>query len=820
MENLWKDLRYAVRMLIKSPGFAIVVILTLGLGIGANTAIFSVFNGMLWRHLPVKDAQHLVVLSGKARNLDFFTPISYPDFQDYRKLTAAFSDVAAYTPNPVNFRADGRPERAWAELVTGNYFSMFGLQAALGRLFTGDEGWVPGKDALVVLSHKYWQERFGGNPAVIGQPVHVNQHLFTIIGVAPESFHGAYYFLEPDFYLPLGELATLDKSRASDFTNRGSGILRVMARLKPGVTAAQAAAMAQPLDQRLSQEFPESHKDLSLAVFPELAARPEPGFGGFMTTALSIFMVLTGLVLLIASANVANLILARANGRRKELATRTAMGASRTRMVRQLLTESVLLAICGGAVGLALARWVASLLMSIHVATDIPIRLFDVQMDWRIFAFSFFVAVVTGVVAGFVPAVQASKTNLADTLKAGGRSGDSSAGHSRFRNVLVVTQVAISVLLLACAGLFVRSLRNSAQVDMGFRADHVLMLNVDLGLQGYKEDQGQRFYQQVRDRVASIAGVRDAAASAFIPMGLEATTVDIKPEGQVNYDKSKSETAFNNMVQPGYFTTVGVPLISGREFTEADSASAPPVAIVNDTFAKKIWPGQDPIGKSFRTQKDGQLIRVVGQTRTGKYLFLYEPPQMYVYFPLAQRYNPSATLMVHTQSDPTRFAEAVREQIRQLDPTLPVFDVQTMDAHVQYGKPLLPARIGAMLVGAFGLLGLALATVGVYGVVSYSVSQQTREIGIRTAVGAQRLNILALVLKQGMTMSVIGTAIGVAIASFIIRALHSILYGVQSTDMLTLAIISSLLLLVAFTATCIPALRATRVDPVVALRGE
>jgi predicted permease len=296
--------------------------------------------------------------------------------------------------------------------------------------------------------------------------------------------------------------------------------------------------------------------------------------------------------------------------------------------------------------------------------------------------------------------------------------------------------------------------------------------------------------------------------------------VDIKPEGQVNYDKSKSETAINNMVQPGYFTTVGVPLISGREFTEADSASAPPVAIVNDTFAKKIWPGQDPIGKSFRTQKNGQLIRVVGQTRTGKYSFLYEPPQMYVYFPLAQRYNPSATLMVHTQGDPTQFAEAVREQVRQLDPTLPVFDVQTMDAHVQYGKPLLPARIGATLVGAFGVLGLALATVGVYGLASYSVSQQTHEIGIRTAVGAQRLDILALVLKQGMAMSVIGTAIGVVIASFIIRALHSILYRVQSTDMLTLAIVSSLLLLVAFAATCIPALRATRVDPVVALRGE
>jgi predicted permease len=820
MENLWKDLRYAVRMLTRSPGFAVIVILTLGLGIGANTAIFSVFNGMLWRHLPVKDPQQVVVLAGKARNADFFTPISYPDFQDYRKLTAAFSDVAAYQLNPVNLKADGPPERAWAEVVTGNYFSMFGLQAATGRLFNADEGWVPGQDAIVVLSHKYWQKRFGGNTAVIGGTVHVNQHLFTIIGVAPESFHGAYYFLEPDFYVPLGELAILDNSRAGDFTNRRNAFLRVMARLQPGVTASQAAAMAQPLDQRLSQEFPEAHQDLSLAVFPELAARPEAGFGGFMTTALSIFLVLSGLVLLIASANVANLILARANGRRKELATRTAMGASRARMMRQLLTESIVLALCGGAVGLLFARWVASLLMSIHVATDIPIRLFDVQMDWRIFAFSFSVAIATGVVAGLVPAIQASKTNLADTLKAGGRSGDGSAGHSRFRNVLVVTQVAVSVLLLACAGLFARSLRNSAQVDMGFRPDHVLMLNVDLGLQGYSADQGQRFYQQVRERVASIPGVRDAAVSAFIPMGMETTMVDVQPEGQVNYDKSKPETSVNNMVQPGYFTTVGVPLVSGREFSAADSPGAPPVAIVNDTFAKKIWPGQDPIGKSFRTQKNGQLIRVVGQARTGKYFFLYEPPQMCVYFPLAQHYNASATLMVHTESDPLQFIVPVREQIRQLDPTLPVYDVQTMDAHVQYGKPLLPARIGAMLVGAFGLLGLALATVGVYGVVSYSVSQQTQEIGIRTAVGAQRRDILAMVLKKGMTMSAIGTAIGAAIAAFTIRALHSVLYGVQSTDIPLLAMVSAVLLFVAFTATCIPALRATHVDPVVALRGE
>jgi len=431
MENLWNDLRYAVRMLLKNPGFAFVAILTLGLGIGANTAIFSVFNGMLWRPLPVKDPAQLVVLVGKSKSADFFMPLSYPDLQDYRKLSTVFSDVAAYTTNAVNLGTQGRPERAWAELVSGNYFAMLGLQPAAGRFFAPDEGWVPGKDTLLILSHKYWQKRFASDPAVIGQSVQINQHSFTIIGVAPESFHGVYYFLEPDFYLPVTSLGILDESQRDVLSTRSAATFRVLGRLQPGVTAAQATAAAQSTDQRLSQEFPEFHKDIALAVFPELAARPEPGFGGFMSTAVSVFMVLAGLVLLIASANVANLILARANGRRKELATRTAMGATRFRMIRQLLTESVLLAIFGGAAGLLLARWVGILLMSFHVSTDIPIRLFDVHVDWRIFAFSFIAAVLTGVVAGLVPAIQASRTNLSDTLKAGGRSGELI---SRWRN--------------------------------------------------------------------------------------------------------------------------------------------------------------------------------------------------------------------------------------------------------------------------------------------------------------------------------------------------------------------------------------------------
>ena len=820
MHSFWNDLRYALRMLLKSPGYTAVAVLALGLGIGANTSIFSVFNGMLWRPLPVKDPQNLVLVAMKSRNVDFPLNLSYPDFEDYRQLKTVFSDMALYAPSPVNFGVDGHPERAWIELVSGNYFSMLGLEAARGRTFAPDEGWVLGKDPLIVLSYKYWQRRFGSDPSVIGRTVQVNGHPFTIIGVAPERYHGAYYFLQPDFYLPVTTINLLEPSMADALTKRSDSGFRVLARLQPGATPAQAMGAAQATDHRLAQDFPDSHKDVSLLVMRELDARPEPGLGGFMSSAVIVFMMLVGLVLLIACANVANLILARANGRRKEIATRTALGATRWRMMRQLLTESILLALSGGIVGLVFARWVGMALLSIHIPSDIPLHLFDLRMDWRIFSFSFLAASLTGVVAGIVPAIQASRTDLADVLKAGGRSGGGSASHQRLRNALVVAQVAVSLVLLACAGFFIRSLQNSAHVDMGFRVDHTLMVTMPLGLQGYTEERGQQFYKQVSERVKTLPGVRDAAVASYIPMGYDNSLVNVFPEGQAVSDKAKTETAFNDMVQPAYFRTAGVPVIQGREFTEADNATSPKVAIVNETFANRIWPGQNPIGQVFRTEKNGPSIQVVGLTHTGKYLFLYEPPQLYVYFPLAQRYASEATLFVHSVDDPGQLVSGVREKISDLDPSLPVYDVTTMDAHVHYGKPLLPARLGAMLVGAFGLLGLILASVGVYGVVAYSVSQRTQEIGIRTALGAQRSNVLALVLKQGMRMALAGTAIGIVLAFLLFRGLRTVLYGVQSTDLVTLSVVSALLLAVAFAASYIPAWRATQVDPVIALREE
>jgi predicted permease len=820
LDNFWKDLRYAFRMLFKSPGFTLVAVLALGLGIGANTAIFSVFNGMLWRPLPVKNPKQLVVLASKTRDFQFPVSMSYADFQDYRQLKSVFSDLVVYAPSPVNFGAQGRPERAWADLVSGNYLSALGIEPVLGRTFAPDEGWVQNKDPLIVLSYKYWQKRFGGSTSIVGQTVQVNNHAFTIIGVAPEKYIGAYYFIEPDFYLPISTIGLLDPTQGDILTRRSASFLRVLGYLQPGVTPAQAMAAAQPIDQRLAQDFPDSHKGLSLLVLPELSARPEPGLGGFMSTAVIVFMLLVGLVLLIACANVANLILARANGRRKEFATRVALGASRWRMARQLLTETVLLSAFGGLLGMVFARWAGMALTSIHIPTDIPLRLFDLRLDWRIFGFAFLAALLTGVVAGLVPSLQASRTDLADTLKAGGRSGGSSASHHRFRNALVVSQVAVSLLLLACAGFFIRSLQNSAHVDMGFRVDHTLMMSVDLGLQGYNEERGQQFFKQLTERVRSVSGVRDAAVSAYIPMGYDNSGVNVFPEGQVIDDKTNTQVVFADMVQPSYFRTAGVPVIKGREFTDADSASAPLVAIINDTFAQTIWPGQDPIGKIFRTKKDGPPIQVVGLTRTGKYLFLYETPQLYAYFSLAQRYSAGANLFVYSEGDPQQLVSAIREQISQLDASLPVFAVTTMEAHVRYGKPLLPARLGAMLVGAFGVLGLVLASVGVYGVVSYSVSQRTQEIGIRTALGAQRSNVLGMILKQGMRMALIGTGIGIVLSFLLFRGLRTVLYGVKSTDFVTLGAVSGMLLTIAFLASYVPALRATRVDPVVALREQ
>jgi len=820
--GVMRDARYAFRMLAKSPGFAAVAILTLALGIGANTAVFSVFNGMLWRPLPAKDPGQLVVLTAKTSGDAFDRSLSYPDLLDYRELKQVFADVTAVTPRPVNLGADGRAERAWTEFVMGNYFSLLGVQMVRGRAFGPEEGLIEGKDPLMILGYKFWQHRFGGDAGVIGHTVEVNQHAFTIIGVAPADFHGTYFFIEPDFYLPVTMLSELEPSDLKGLLkDRNASLFVAMGRLRPGITWQKAKAATGPVNQRLQKLYPDTHASYSLQVYPELKARPQPGaVAEFMPEIVAAFMSLVGLVLIIACANVANLMIAHANGRRKEIATRLALGAKPWHAVRQLLTESVLLSVAGGIAGLALSHWAGLALMSVHIPTDIPLRLFDLRMDYRIFGFAFLIALFTGALAGIFPALRISRTDIVETLNESGRSGGMSARQNRLRSALVIAQVAVSVLLLASAGFFVRSFQKAARTDMGFRVDHLLKLSVDLGLQGYTADRGQQFYEQVQQRVRTLPGVRDATVSAVVPMGYVADETSIFPEGEVSSAKSQAESVLSDSVQPGYFHTLGVQLIEGREFATTDTARSPKVAIVNEAFAQRFWPQQDPLGKTFQTDRKGPAVQIVGLTRTGKYNFLYEPPFPYVYFPLEQRYSASATLFVYTEGDPLQIAGPVQEVVHQFDAALPLYDVMSMKAHVQNGKPLLFPRLAAVLVGVFGLLGLVLACVGVYSVVAYSVSQRTREIGIRTALGAQRSNVLKLVLKQGMIPALIGASIGVMLAFLLFHGLHSVLYGVHTTDLFTLAIVSALMLAVALVASCIPALRAIRVDPMLALRHE
>ncbi len=819
LHSVFSDCRYAARQLGKNPGFTLLAAVALALGIGANTAIFSVFDGMLWRPLPVTNPSEIAVLTSKVAGFEFDNNLSYPDFLDYRLLKNVFADVAAYTIDPVNLGMDGHAERTWAEFVSGNYFSMLAIRPVQGRFFAPDEGWVEGKDPLVVLSYKFWHQHFGGDSTVVGRTMAIDNRPLTIIGIAPEDFHGTYYFLDPDFYLPATMLPILTGPNKGVLTNRSSLGFLSIARLQPGVTPAQAKAAAEPTNQRLRQDFPDSHQGFTLQVYAELKARPQPGLvADFMPKLVAAFMSLVGFVLLIACANVANLTLARASSRRREMATRTALGASQWRIVRQLLTESIQLAVLGGMLGLLFGRWAARGLMSVHIPSDIPLRLFDVHLDLRVFVFAFLVALLAGVLAGIIPAMKTSAGNLAEVLKEGGRSGGGSTSHKLWRNALVVAQVAVSLLLLVGAGFFVRSFQNSTQVDMGFRRDHVLMASVDL--QSYSEDRGQQFYQQLRDRLRVHSGVRDAAISAFVPMGYEDALINVYPQGRVSQNKSEAESVMFNSVQPEFFHTLGVSVIRGRPFNASDTGASPRVAIVNEAFARRIWPNQDPIGKTFQTEGNGPLIQVVGMTPTGKYNFLYESPFPYVYFPMTQRYAPSATILLFTEGDPQQLTTVLRQEVGNLDPTLALYDVVTMESHIRYGKPLLPARLSAMLVGAFGLLGLVLASVGVYGVISYSVSQRTQELGIRSALGAGHFNLLTLVVRQGMTLTLIGVGIGILLAGVLLRGLRAVLYGVGFTDLPVFGIVSALLLAVAFIATYVPARRATKVDPMVALRFE
>lgn len=821
METLWQDLRYGARMLARNPGFTAVAVLTLALGIGANTAIFSMVNAFFFRPLPVEEPDRLVVLATRDDHIEFPHGLSYRDYRDYRDMNEIFAGMALYTPAPVNMSEEGQPERNFVELVTGNYFEMLGVSAALGRTFTAEEDRGLGQHPVMVLGHGFWQSRFGGDPSIVGKIVHINDYPFTVLGVLPETFHGTEFLFDVPAYVPLMMMNEVQPGFNLDTEDREGHFFRAMGRLQPGVTVEGAAAAVNTMAARLGQEYPDTNEGVSLLVVPETRARPEASTADLMAPAMVAFMGMVSLVLLIACANLANLLLARATTRKKEMAVRQALGAGRFRIVRQLLTETLLLALLGGGVGLLIALWVTDMISAFanRFPIDAPIR-FDFSLDARVFLFALVVAVVTGILAGILPAWRSASGDLHETLKEGGRSSGG-AGRRRLRSAFVVAQVAVSLALLICAGFFLQSLNNARTMDFGFRADNLLLVAADPSLQRYDQPRARRFFRDLIEHVEALPGVESATASSFVPFsGGGMRIAPVLPEGTDRTDE-ELPNVFYNVVGDNYFRTLGIPILQGRPFLRQEFDSSRGVVVVNEALARQLWPSEDPIGRRLSLSgREGPYLEVVGVARDGKYMFLAEDSRPMLYQPMSQDSIGETVLQIRTRTEPLSLVPAVRQEVQALDAAMPIFNINSMETHMRNGNALMPFRLAAILTGGFGSLGLVLATVGLYGVIAYSVSQRTHEIGIRMALGAQSRDIFRLVIGQGMLLTGIGVGLGLLLAFPLGQMLSGMLLGVNPADPVLFAAVAAFLTGVALLACYIPARRATRVDPLVALRYE
>lgn len=821
MVALLQDLRYGARMLLKQPGFTSIAVCTLALGIGANTAIFSLISAILLRPLPVTDPARIVSVSLVNKQGAGLGLFSYREYEDFREQNAVLTGLAAFRFAPVNLSGlagkAGNNERVWGYLVSGNYFEVLGVKAVVGRAFSEEEERAPDAHPVLVLSHSCWQRRFGADPGIVGQTIILNNRPFTVIGVMPAGFTGTERVFTPEIWAPSMMQSWVDPGAGRLDRGDGSGWF-VVGRLKPGVSAPQAEGSLSVLAAQLGRKRPGMNEDQSVQLTaPGLlipaAQTPALGLAGMLMTTV-------GLVLVVACANLASLLLQRATERRKEIAIRLALGARRFTIVRQLLTESVLLAVTGGGLGILLAVWLVDLVMALKPSFDFMPAL-DFKLDGRVLSFTLLLSLLTGVFFGLLPALQATKIDLAPALKDDTPMG--SYRRSRLRNGLIVAQVALSLVLLVAAGLLARSLQRIQMLGPGFQIEHVAVMSVNLSLQGYAEARAQEFYRQLIARAESLPGVRSAAVTNFLPLSLHYLGVGVYLEGQLSAQDVSLPEAMQGSVTPDYFATMGIPLIAGRDFTAPDKQAAPPVAIINETFARRFWPGNQAVGKRFRAGGSaGPLIEVIGVAQDGKYFSLNEEPRPFVYRPLRQSYIGDAsndgTLIVRTVEEPSLTIAALRHEVQRLDLNLPVFNVMTMKEHLRL--PLFPLRAGASIVAGFGLLALFLAALGIYGVMAYAVSQRKREIGLRLALGAQGSDVLRLIIRQGMALALLGIGIGLLAAFALTRLMTSLLFGASANDALAFIGATLLLTLAALLACWIPARRATKVDPLVTLRND
>ena len=818
MDTLLQDVRYGLRTLIKSPGFTLIAVLSLALGIGANSAIFSLADALLLRPLPIHEPGSVVAISADPANESgTMGGVSYPDYRDLRDKTSSFDGITAFQLARVSLAksANDSAHLRAALMVSGNFFQVFGIEPALGRGFLPEEDAVSGRNPVAVLAHDYWRTEFSSDAAILGRKVRINGIDFTIVGVAPRSFIGVDQYVRPHLYVPAAMTQRLGASTENQFEDRNSHGFDVRGRLKPGVNREQAQAELATIWKGLEGLHSTADKQRVIRVRTELEARviqdPPDAY------LISLLLALVGVVLIIACANVANLLLGRARGRVREIAIRLALGVSRGRLVRQLLAESLLLAAAGAVVGLAFGYAGIRFLQTIRIPTDLPISI-SPQLDTRVLLFSFACAILSAIVFGLAPALHSSRPELVPAL----RSSDLEQAPRRLtvRNALVIAQVAMTMILLIATGMLMDGFRHALVLNPGFRIDHVLTMQFDTSLVRYTQAQSHDFYRSLVDKARALPGVREVTLSSTVPLSPQQDVERVAPQGFEFPKGQSSAPILSAVVDENYFRVMQTPVVSGRSFAPTDKEDAPLVAVVNQQFAQTYWPGQDPVGKRLRIDsKKDSSIQVVGVTKTGKYTYTGEPATSFLYLPFAQNPRKSMYLLSNSDGDPAALAGPLRQLAHTLDADQPVFNVRTMEDFYQI-RAISVMRMIVEVVGTMGTVGLVLALIGLYGLVAYSVAKRTREIGIRMAIGAARSDVLKMVLRQGLTLSAAGIVIGGLISIAVSRLLTAGLVGLGQPNSATYFIVPALLFAVTLASCYVPAFRASRVDPIVALHYE
>ncbi|HZN07800.1 MAG TPA: ABC transporter permease [Pyrinomonadaceae bacterium] len=820
METILQDIRYGIRMLTKNPGVTAVAVLTLALGIGANAAIFSGVSAFTMRPLPVPEPDRVVRPVEIAEDRGISDEVSYPDFSDYRAQSTVFEAMSAEDMLPVALDSENQSDVVWGQVVSGSYFDVVRVKPMMGRTFLPEEDQAVGANPVVVISHSLWQRRFSSDPNIVGKTIRLSSRGYQVIGVMPPSFAGSKFALAMDFWAPMAMVEDLRRSPGL-LSDRGSHWMNVLARLKPGVTMEQASQEMQKIAVRLNQAYPnERASTTSARVETEIDARFEDAATA-MKSGSAIAMGIVGLVLLIACANVANLMLARASARRKEIGIRLALGASRVRLIRQLLTESLLLSLLGGAFGLLLALWVTELLEGFVPVLEYNIVENFFALDTRALVFTLIISLATGLIFGLAPAWHSSNPEVVPILKGDLAAGERLRGR-RFslRSALVVVQVALSLAVLVCGGLFIKSFRKAQTMDPGFGTKNALIVSLNPELVGYDSERSRNFFRQVIDRAQSLPGVEAAATARLMPLGDSSNSNGpILKEGETLERGSAGRTIMTNVVSAGFFRTMQIPFVEGRDFDDRDQVKSQQVVIVNQKMAEMLWPGESAVGKRIFIGTDSrEPNEVVGVVKTGRYRNLAEDPKPYFYYPMTQRRPARMMLVMRTNVDARGLVGAIRKEVQNVDRSVPVSAVRTMDEHMTYA--LWAPNMAASLSLAFGVVAILLSAVGLYSVMAYVVSQRTREVGIRMALGANRADVLKMIAAQGMRLAVIGVVIGLLLSLAMARALSSLLIGISGYDVTTFVVVSSLLVLVALIACYLPARRATKIDPLVALRYE